>query len=206
MLLNKFYPFGKARNKRPVINANSKRYLRKPNIRSNGTSDLYIKDFLAPIVTALFVVLLQQLFLVENKMKESKIEIWKDLKRNQVPVLNRIIGLTNNYITTESKLYYSDKNVLVTITIPSFIDNPIRRKHFINDLAEIEKNRDLLDVEIYAAYERFLNFYIEIPLPDINNKEEIFNSEWKDPKTQKECWKLLDDLRTLAWEELYENQ
>ena len=103
----------------------------------------------------------------------------------------------------DSLVIYAKQNIdSINITIPSFVIDESKRKKLNEDIEIIEKQRDLLNHNIYIAVENIIEFINENRLPDLENDEEIKKSIWKTEKIQNKWESLILELRIICLNEI----
>jgi hypothetical protein len=191
-----------------------------------GISKIPIKDLIIPLIISIIVVSLNQLLLKPNSELHARIEYKLHRIKVQTPIINRILAITDEYKTID--LIYIEtivekhetqhmltgqvfKTQLIkgydstNFQLPSFIYNIEERKKLITDLNSIMTRRDLLDYDVFLAFEKFYNFYFA-RLPSDDNPNSMFESEWNDCKCNREWLQLLFELNTVCKAKLADYQ
>jgi len=184
---------------------------------SNTSNHITIKDILIPILSALFVVLIQQSFFESNQITELEIE---NIKK-QIPALNRITLLSDGYVlhqrliistpVTTLQIVDQEGNVLseehekqsadadtALLEVPSFVIDSYKRKEFNDDINFIKDSRGLLDYDVYVDFEKLLDFLNRHPLPSLDDNSEIVKSNWNKPETHDEYFNIISRLYKTA--------
>ncbi len=213
------------------LNKYRKRGIQRRNIRirANQKSEDRIlwKDVVVPLLAAIMVVLIQQLFFEENKKVESDIDFKMARLREQLPTLNRIMVFTDEYsisytkiiatpvqikelintatgeIISSKEVELQDQSDTTILVVPSFVSSKISRDKFTADLEAINTGRNLLDYHIYLRLERVMDFLLENPLPPVDNHEQMLKSNWSKSETQKEWRKLMDSAFEVSYNTIY---
>jgi hypothetical protein len=212
---------------RHKIYQNLKRRIKpKQNVPSQTLNtkktEIEIKDILIPLFSAVFAVFLNQIFFESNRRVEAQIEYEREMLKTQTPALNWILAFTYKYhfaivtyftVPTQEIIYTNvktgkiirkDKKELldeidsVSVTVPFFVVDQTKREKLFSDLESLKQQRDILDHEIYIAFENIIEFLDANKLPELTNKNEILVSVWKSEKVQKEWEQLMVELRTLC--------
>ena len=186
----------------------------------------FSKELLLIVFGALIGVLANQVFFRENKAYEMKVELQRDLLKEQYQYLNRILQFTHRYEITTT-LYYTQplqilryieqgSNKLIrtdtivakvtdstSLTMPSFILKGDRRAKFIEDLEYIKINKDKIDHEVYSKFEELLDIISENPIPLSSDNKELVKSTWNRKEVQDKWHKTTIELYYLTYGKLY---
>ncbi|WP_213188543.1 hypothetical protein [Cloacibacterium caeni] len=186
----------------------------------------FSKELLLIIFGALIGILVNQIFFKQNKDYEMKVELQKDLLKEQYQYLNRILQFTHKYEITEVIEYIQPIKVIQTIdtktnkvikteniemekklknsfTLPSFIISENKRNTFLNDLNYIKDNRDKIDHNVYNKFDELLQFISENPFPKGYEKSDYEKTMWKTEKTQEKWNKKISELYEITYSKLY---
>lgn len=186
----------------------------------------FSKELLLIVFGALIGVLANQVFYRENKDYEMKVELQRDLLKEQYQYLNRILQFTHRYeiITTwyytqpvqilkyveqgSNKVIRTDTIVAKTtdstsLSMPSFIFKGDRRAKFIEDLEHIKVNKDKIDHEVYSKFEELLDIISENPIPQSSDNKELVKSTWNKKEVQDKWHKTTVELYYLTYGKLY---
>lgn len=188
-----------------------KRLRKKKGLELSKSDISILQNFIAPLVTAITIVIIQQMFFIQNVTNESYVKMRTERLKEQLPVLNRIMAFTDsftiyieqiNYIgtyinkSTGEVLHTKDTLKTEEITLPSFVANKEERAKFLNDLGYIKSSIDVLDYSIYIEVENISDFLLKYPLPDFEQKEIFYQSPWKELAVRNEWENLLKRLNS----------
>lgn len=185
----------------------------------------FSKELLLIVFGALIGALGNQVFFKGNKDYEMKVELQKDLLKEQYQYLNRILLFTHRYEITTA-IYYTQPLQIKTyiekgtnrivksdtipmaiqnsfFTLPSFLVKDDKRSSFIEDINYIKTNKDKIDHEVYAKFEELVDITIDNPIPKSSDKTELKNSPWNKKEVQDLWYKKLTELYFLTYGKLY---
>jgi hypothetical protein len=182
------------------------------------------RDVFNTIITALVVTLINQYVFYGNQKTEKFLEYEFEILKQQRPVLNRIMGFTYKYelthlVFTRQIYYYSnDTSQLVInpktgkpfenetsaeIDMPSFACDSLNRIRFVNDINYIYEKIDLVDHEVYIAFDKLLLFIDKHPLPEKYDEETFLKSDWRNKDIQNQWLRHIDTLRSITFKKMY---
>ena len=199
------------------------------NIKNNSKKieiSSFSKELLLIIFGALIGILVNQIFFKQNKDYEMKVELQKDLLKEQYQYLNRILQFTHKYEITEVIEYTQPIKVIQTIDIktnkvirtenielekkltksfilPSFIVFENKRNTFLDDLNYIKDNRDKIDHNVYNKFDELLQFISQNPFPKGYEKYDYEKTIWKTEKTQNKWNEKISALYEITYSKLY---
>lgn len=186
----------------------------------------FSKELLLIVFGALIGVLINQVFFRENKDYEMKVELQRDLLKEQYQYLNRILQFTHRYEITTAVYYTKPMQILryiekgsnkvikrdtiemgvtdsSSLTMPSFILKADRRMKFIEDIEYIKINKDKIDHEVYSKFEELLDIVSENPIPQTLDNNELSKSTWNNYEVQEKWHKTITELYSLTYGKLY---
>lgn len=196
------------------------------------SSNNILVQIIIVLITAIVTTLANQMFFIENKQEEAKIDLNKDLIKEQYEKLNRILNfsyrykelfLTTTTIVQHSKeVQYIDRTTgkilktektgvikrdtlqSVNSAIPSFLAIEKDRKDFDSNLKEIINSKNQVKHSVAIKIDDLLDFLDKHPLPDITNKTTVAHSDWS-KKEVKNAWiNVMTNLYTEANNILYD--
>lgn len=187
----------------------------------------FSKELLLIVFGALIGILANQVFFRENKDYEMKVELQRDLLKEQYQYLNRILQFTHRY-EIATTLYCAQpiqiltylekgtnkvikKDTIVTevvnkfssLKMPSFILNIDKRARFVEDLEYIKSNKDKIDHEVYSKFEELLDIISDNPIPESSDNKKIVKSTWSTKEVQDKWHKTTSELYHLTYGKLY---
>lgn len=194
---------------------------KKDNTSGIRVSSL-LKELFFMVIGALIGVLANQIFFKENKDYEMKVELKRDLLKEQYQYLNRILQFTRKYeltttiytliITTveqgTNKVISKDTIIpsngnFKQLLLPSFIVNEEKKVQFLSDIKFIKSNKDKIDFDVYSKFEELLGIIKENPIPKNSNENNLTKSTWNRPAIQQKWRKTTAELYYLTYDRLY---
>ena len=155
--------------------------------RIKKTLDKYVY---LPLIAVLVTVLFQQILLKGNMRETYKIELKKELLKEQyffLEKMERIALLSKSLTHITFQTIYSDQNGIIygedkegiTIIIPTIAVEKKLQTELKALVSDIKKNKDKIDLDVYRAFDNVVKFIKEHPFPtNTDSLKEIEKTLW----------------------------
>jgi len=200
--------------------------MKKSDKNEKKSVSSFSKELLLIIFGVLIGILGNQVFFRGNTDYAMKVELQKELLKEQYQYLNRILLFTNRYeitfgryLTHYSQIQHSvvkgtnevikidtinlDQTDTLSLKLPSFIIIKEKRAELIKDIEYIKHNKDKIDHKVYSKFEELLYIIEKNPLPKISNISELKKSNWNNYEIQEKWQKITTELYYLTYFKMY---
>lgn len=208
------------------------KYRQKKSIKPQNALNIRLlyRDALIPTISAVLgsviTLLVGQIFFFNSNAKSQvEYELRKEIYKEQLPIINRILNITNDFTLVSRPYVFSDggvymriitymdsndnvirkdsivhKDTTINVTIPEFIYEDRKRQIFIANMNNLKtKLRSLeYDQDLILAMEEVLYFIDKNPIPENMDNQVMFYTKWNDNENIKKWYALISKLRSIC--------
>ncbi len=187
------------------------------------------KEILIPTISAIIgsvvTILISQIFFYGNTKSQVEFELRKEIYKEQLPVINRILNMTNKFTIITKPFVFKDGGVLakaivyidsnntvvrrdtiaykdttINITLPDFIYEENKRYIFITNINKLKAQISAIeyDQDLISVIEEVLYFIDTNPIPENINTQIMFNTKWNDNENIEKWYLLISRLRAIC--------
>lgn len=187
------------------------------------------KEILIPTISAIIgsvvTILISQIFFYGNTKSQVEFELRKEIYKEQLPVINRILNMTNEFTLITKPFVFKDGGVLakaivyidsnntvvrrdtiaykdttINITLPDFIYEENKRYIFITNINKFKAQISAIeyDQDLISVIEEVLYFIDTNPIPENINTQIMFNTKWNDNENIEKWYLLISRLRAIC--------
>lgn len=187
------------------------------------------KEILIPTISAIIgsvvTILISQIFFYGNTKSQVEFELRKEIYKEQLPVINRILNMTNEFTLITKPFVFKDGGVLakaivyidsnntvvrrdtiaykdttINITLPDFIYEENKRYIFVTNINKLKAQISAIeyDQDLISVIEEVLYFIDTNPIPESINTQIMFNTKWNDNENIEKWYLLISRLRAIC--------
>jgi len=160
------------------------------NMEKKRIVNILEKYIYLPLIAVLVTILFQQLFFRGNEREKLKIELRKELLRDQYQYFAKmerfielgygmtVINFRYEFMDLNGNIRYKDMEG-INVDIPTIAYSKEFQQEWLSLTSEITESRYQIEIDIFRAFENIVTFVNEHPFPEhTDNLEQIEKSHW----------------------------
>lgn len=145
-----------------------------------------------PLIAVLVTILFQQIFYKGNERDKQKIELRKELLKNQYQLLEKmermieigeyvsVLNFQYVYLNRNDEVVGDDKEG-ISIDVPSIVQDKKLQNEWEELSLDVMEGKDKIDFDVYKAFEDLIKFIEKYPIPEKTDRIELIEkSRWSE--------------------------